>query len=71
MDALKKFRTENQLSREQMAQNLGISVSLYNKVEFDARTPSGNFLKRFKSAFPNFDMNIFFINSSHKKCIAD
>jgi transcriptional regulator with XRE-family HTH domain len=69
MDALKKFRNEKQLSREQMAQILDISVSLYNKVEFDARTPSSNFLKRFKSAFPNFDMNIFFVNQQHKTCM--
>ena len=62
MEALKKFREEKGLTRKQMAEKLKISLSLYNKVEFDARTPSGNFLKRFKKIFPSFDMNIFFIN---------
>lgn len=60
MKALKDFRQQNNLSREQMAQLLGISLSLYNLVEFDIRQPSKNFLNRFKKAFPNFDMNIFF-----------
>lgn len=60
MKFLKDFRAERGYSREQMAQKLDISLSLYDKVEFDARTPSKNFLDRFKKAFPDVDMNIFF-----------
>ena len=60
MEMLKKFRLEQGFKREQMAEKMGISTSLYDKIEFDARTPSRNFLNRFKKAFPKFDMNKFF-----------
>lgn len=66
MKMLKDFRAKHGYSREQMAQKLGISLSLYNKVEFDARTPSKNFLDRFKKTFPDFDMNIFFEQVTHE-----
>lgn len=68
MDYLKKFRVNKELSREQMANKLGISLSLYDKIEFGVRTPSRNFLNRFKKAFPEFDMNIFFDVDAHIKC---
>ena len=63
MEFLKNFRLAKGLKREDMARKMNISVSLYDKIEFDARTPSRNFLSRFKRAFPDFDMNIFFSNS--------
>ena len=66
MDCLKKFRLEHGFSKLQMAEKLKISGSLYEKVESGIRRPSRNFLKRFKDAFPDFDMNIFFVQSNHK-----
>lgn len=66
MKMLKDFRAKHGYTREQMAQKLDISLSLYDKVEFDARTPSKNFLDRFKKAFPDFDMNIFFEQIAHE-----
>ena len=66
MKFLKDFRAKQGYTREQMAQKLDISLSLYDKVEFDARTPSKNFLDRFKKAFPDFDMNIFFEQIIHE-----
>lgn len=66
MKFLKDFRVQHGYSREQMAQKLDISLSLYDKVEFDARTPSKNFLNRFKKVFPDFDMNIFFEQILHE-----
>ena len=65
MKYLKKFRTDKGMSREQMAEKLGVSLSLYDKIEFEARTPSRNFLNRFKQAFPEFDMNIFFSDDTN------
>ena len=65
MKCLKDFRKEMGYSRKEMAKKLGISQSLYDKVEFDARMPSQNFLNRFKNEFPTFDMNIFFEKSQH------
>ena len=65
MKYLKKFRADKGMSREQMAEKLGVSLSLYDKIEFEARTPSRNFLNRFKQAFPEFDMNIFFSDGTN------
>lgn len=66
MKILREFRNEQKKTREQMAQLLGISLSLYNLVECDVRQPSKNFLDRFKKAFPSFDMNIFFQENLYK-----
>ena len=57
---IKDFRIKKGYSREQMSDKLKISISLYNKIEYDQRKPSQLFLRKFKSAFPDFDMNIFF-----------
>ena len=48
-----------------MANKLGVSISLYEKVEYSDRKPSRNFLSKFKKAFPDFDMNIFFEEILH------
>lgn len=63
MECLKIFRETNGYSIKGMAEKLAISKSLYEKVEYGVRTPSSNFLNRFKQVFPDFDMNIFFSNS--------
>lgn len=65
MDFLKAFRKEKGLTTKQMASALKISNSLYEKVECNFRTPSQNFLRRFKQTFPDVDMNIFFTNQNH------
>lgn len=65
MAFLKEFRKSKGYTLAQMAQILHISKSLYEKVETCARTPSKNFLDKFKQAFPDFDMNIFFENKLH------
>ena len=61
MECLKDFRLNHGYSKKQMADILQISNSLYEKIEYGIRQPSRNFLCRFKSVFPNFDMNIFLI----------
>lgn len=68
MKELKDFRKQYGYSREQMAQALNISISLYNKIEFGQRPPSQNFMTKFKAKFPSFDMNIFFVSSEHETC---
>lgn len=65
MEFLKKFRKEKGFTTKQMADTLKISTSLYEKVECNVRTPSKNFLTRFKQAFPDVDMNIFFVTKNH------
>jgi len=64
MEFLKAFRKEKGLTTKQMAIALKISNSLYEKVEGNFRTPSQNFLRRFKKTFPDVDMNIFFEQSN-------
>lgn len=66
MEWLKDFRKKSGFSRKEMAEKLGISQSLYDKVEFNARLPSQNFMNRFKNTFPTFDMNIFFEKTQHE-----
>lgn len=66
MECLKSFRAAQGLTRKQMAERLGVSMSMYDKVEYSDREPSRNFLNRFKEAFPNFDMNLFFGTELHE-----
>ena len=68
MNWLVKFRREKGYTRNEMAKALGVSVSLYEKIEYGDRRPSGNFLGKFKKAFPSFNMNIFFDKSLHESC---
>jgi len=68
MRCLEDFRKDKSLSRQAMADSLGISLSLYEKIESGGRKPSRNFMGRFKRAFPSFDMNIFFDELLHEKC---
>ena len=60
MEWLREFRISKEFTANEMAVKLGISKSLYEKIEYNDRKPSRNFLERFKKAFPDFDMNIFF-----------
>lgn len=64
MTCVKEFRLKKGYTRAQMADKLKISISLYDKIEFGVRESSRNFLNRFKKAFPEFDMNIFFTSDN-------
>ncbi len=63
MEELKQFRTSLGFTANEMADKIGISKSLYDKVESGARKPSREFTTKLKEQFPQFDVNIFFINS--------
>ena len=58
MDWLKDFRKSKGYTASEMADKLRISKSLYEKIEYNHRHPSHNFIERFKKAFPDFDMNL-------------
>lgn len=60
MEWLKEFRKSKEYTAGEMAEKLGISKSLYEKIEYNDRNPSHNFMERFKKTFPDFDMNLFF-----------
>ena len=65
MEYLKEFRKGRNLSQEKMAELLDVSLSLYTKIESENRKPSREFMNKFKNAFPDFDMNIFFADALH------
>ena len=48
-----------------MADKLGISESLYLKLEYGVRTPSINVIKKIKMVYPKIDINIFFEDQHH------
>lgn len=66
---LKEFRLKNNKTQGEMAKYIGVSKSLYEKIEYGDRSPSANFIKKFKEAFPNVDTNIFFNIKTHETCI--
>lgn len=59
IEYLLDLRKRKNLSALEMANKLGISESLYRKVECGQRAPSRFFMKRLKKEFPEVDMNIF------------
>lgn len=61
METLKKFRISRNLTAAEISDKIGISKSLYEKVELGIRKPSREFTTKFKKTFPEFDVNIFFV----------
>ena len=61
MKALKDFRNSLNLTTQEFANTIGISKSLYDKLETGARKPSREFLTKLKKKYPQVDVNIFFI----------
>ena len=57
---LAKFRAEKELSTMDIAKIIGVATSFYEKIEYGQRKPSYNFIVKFKNAFPESDISIFF-----------
>lgn len=55
LTTLKLFRRKRDLSQVQMADRLGVSLSLYEKVESGKMRPSKKFIRKFEIAFPHAD----------------
>ena len=62
MEELKLFRISLGLTTQEFANSIGVSKSLYEKVETKARKPSRTFIEKLKLKYPQFDTNIFFKN---------
>jgi len=60
MKQLKDFRILLGKSIEEMASDLKVGSSMYEKIEYGYREPSKNFIKKFKKRYPMLDTNIFF-----------
>ena len=66
MEKLKDFRKEQGLSQEAMARKLGITLSMYEKVETGRAGASAAFMKRLKASFPSACIDtIFFAEYSN------
>ena len=67
MENLKAFRKEKGLTQEEMAKKLGITLSMYEKVECGRVGASAAFMRRLKAAFPDANIDfLFFVNNSNK-----
>ena len=62
---LTNLRRKNKLSISSMASAIGISASYYEKIENGVRTPSYNFLIKFKKAFPHENAEQIFLSQNN------
>lgn len=60
MATLFEFRNNLNLTQREMAEKMNISKSYYEKVEKGFKKPGRGFLEKFKTTFPEGDINIFF-----------
>lgn len=56
---LKQFRLDKGLTQEKMAKLVGISKSMYEKLEYEQVRPSLETIEKFKAVFKDIDLNIF------------
>jgi putative transcriptional regulator len=64
---LQIFRKENELTQEQMARELNVTVAHYKAIEYGIRNPSFEFMERLKIRFPKCSIDkIFYPISSLK-----
>jgi transcriptional regulator with XRE-family HTH domain len=66
MEHLKRFRLSLGLTSLEMSVKLGISYSLYDKIERGERNASNAFLRKFSKIFPSYDLT-FFLEAKHTK----
>jgi len=66
MCRLREFRMEKGLSQEKMAIKLGVSLSMYAKVEQGAAKAGRAFMERIKGCYPEANIDkIFFTQYSN------
>ena len=66
MKTLKEFREAIRKTQDEMAKELGISKSFYEKIESGERKPGRELIERIKTVYPLIDVNIF-LNVNHTK----
>ena len=69
MEKLKEFRKEKGLSQDSMARKLGITLSMYEKVESGRAGASAAFMRRIKENFPDASIDSIFF-STHSNDVA-
>ena len=59
---LKNFRQQKGLTKQKIAEMLGYTLSLYEKVEDGRATASASFMRKFKAVFPDVSIDSIFFN---------
>jgi transcriptional regulator with XRE-family HTH domain len=59
---LKKFRLLEELSQVNFAKKIGVSISLYEKVERGDMLASRNFMSKIKNEYPEINIDEIFFN---------
>lgn len=62
MNTLVDLRNKKKLTQREMAKKIGISLTMYSKIEIGERNPSYNFLVKFKKTFEDIDVDKLFFN---------
>lgn len=65
MNNLRELRKENGYSQEQMAAELGVSLSMYQKVEQGNAKAGRNFMEKIKQRFPEASIDYIFFASNN------
>lgn len=68
MKILKDFRESIGKTQQEMANELQISKSYYEKIESGERNASRELIDRIKNKYPIIDLNIF-LSKNHTKCV--
>ena len=61
---LQKFRMSNNLTQEEMARKLSITLSHYKSIEYGIRNPSFELMERIKIKFPKANIDKLFYTKS-------
>lgn len=61
-EKLQEFRQKNQLTQEQMANRLNVTVSHYKAIEYGQRNPSFELMERIKDVFPKANIDKIFLS---------
>lgn len=68
MRILKDFRESINKTQQEMADELQISKSYYEKIESGERSVSRELIDRIKAKYPIIDLNIF-LSKNHTNCV--
>ncbi len=71
MKTLREFREAIGKSREEMANDFGISKSFYEKIESGERKPGRELIEKIKIKYPLIDVNIFLDLDNTKRVITN
>jgi len=66
VNGLKEFRKSTGLSQENIARKMGVSLSMYEKVERGNASVSRGFMQKLKKTFPSVSIDAMFFGSAER-----